>query len=154
MSRLQNSFAPDNPDLPQSFSYPTSAIGAGVYDQNNRKTWSAPNKDPFGGGGLDDPFQRRSGYNSHSNGGGYQPSFGDNRQQRVRRGGGGGNGEPPHVDRRSYLQQLSEQVEEQKRRKAKEQAEANTDWWEKKKDPTLPEYKAPHPSQVRLMVVS
>ena len=55
-------------------------------DQASRKTWSAPNKDPFTRGGpLDDPFQRRSGYGGQSSnsGGGYQPSFGgDNRHQR------------------------------------------------------------------------
>ena len=38
MSRLQNSFAPDNPDLPQSLSYPTSAVTGGYDQVNNVET--------------------------------------------------------------------------------------------------------------------
>ena len=155
LTRLQQSIAaPDTEDSPQSFSYPTSAIG-GPPDYG-RKTWSAPNKDPFGGGGgggLEDPFQRRSGQGAGRSanggaGGGYTPSFGVDQQRagRARRGGGGG--DPPQVDRRSYLHELSEQVEEQRRRRAREAAEAGTDWWEKKKLPAEAEYRAPHPNQV------
>ena len=149
LSRIQNSVAPDDPDHPQTFSYPTSAVH-GHEDYGARKTWSAPNKDPFGGGlgGLGDPFQRRSGRPGQSQG--YEPSFGgsgDNR--RGHRRGGGGTGEPPPVDRRSYLAQLSQQMEDQQRRRARETQEASTDWWEKRKPPAEAEYKAPHPNQVR-----
>merc|ERR1719422_1674152 len=157
LSRLQNSVAPENEDVQQSFSYPTSAIN-GSQDYGTRKTWSAPNKDPFGGGGLDDPFQRRSGYGgSHHNNsnigvGGYQPSFGGDGRQRGR---GRQNidelaGQMKQSDRHqknAYLHELAEQVEEQKRRRAKEQADASTDWWEKKKPPVEAEYKSPHPNQ-------
>ena len=153
MARIQNTVAPDNPDHPQAFSYPNSAIN-GHEDYGTRKTWSAPNKDPLGGGGLEDPLHRRSGRHPHGQGGasaGYEPSFGgggDNR--RGHRRGGGGTGEPPPVDRRSYLSELSQQVEEQQRRRARETAEAGgQDWWERKR-PAEAEYKAPHPSQVRI----
>ena len=152
LARIQNTVAPDNPDHPQAFSYPNSAIN-GHEDYGTRKTWSAPNKDPLGGGGLEDPFQRRSGRHQQGPGGasaGYEPRFGgggDNR--RGHRRGGGGTGEPPPVDRRSYLSELSQQVEEQQRRRARETAEAGgQDWWERKR-PADAEYKAPHPSQVR-----
>ena len=38
-------------------------------------------------------------------------------------------------------------MEEQRSRREREQREANTDWWEKKKAPET-EFKAPHPNQV------
>ena len=38
-------------------------------------------------------------------------------------------------------------MEEQRRRKEREQKDADTDWWEKKKAPET-EFKAPHPNQV------
>ena len=89
LSRIQNSVAPDDPDHPQTFSYPTSAVH-GHEDYGARKTWSAPNKDPFGGG-LGDPFQRRSGRPGQSQG--YEPSFGGSGDNgRGHRRGGGGTG--------------------------------------------------------------
>ena len=122
--------APDTADLPQSFSYPTSAQ-PGLDHSHSRRTWSAPNKDP-----LQDPFKRPAPSQSQS---GYQPSFGSSDgQQRGRRG---------QQDRRSYLQDLEVQMEEQRRRKEREERDAGTDWWEKKKAPAT-EFKAPHPNQV------
>ena len=135
LSRLQHSVAPDNPDVPQSFSYPSSAQ-PGQFPPG-RRTWSAPNKDP-----LDDPFKRRSGPAQTQPG--YQPSFGSGENHGRGRRGGGGAGQQ---DRRSYLQDLEVQMEEQKRRKEREAREADTDWWEKKKAPGT-EFKGPHPNQV------
>ena len=160
---MQGSVEPDasgdyQPDYGYSKSYPNSAGGA--LEALGRKTWSAPNKDPFGteelqkemdrnfrpnAQELDDPLQRKSSYSGQSYGSGYQPSFANGGSNaRVRRGGG--NAAPQGVDRGRYMQELEEQMQEQKRRKEREEAEAGTDWWEKKK-PTLNEYKVPHPSQ-------
>ena len=131
LSRLQSSVAPDNPDVAQSFSYPSSAQ-PGQFSQS-RRTWSAPIKDP-----LEDPFRRTGPASSQP---GYQPSFATGDQgSRVRRGGA-------QQDRRTYLHDLELQMEEQRRRKEREQREADTDWWEKKKAPET-EFKAPHPNQV------
>ena len=127
--------APDQPDVPQSFSYPSSAQPGPQFSQS-RRTWSAPNKDP-----LDDPFKRNTGPVQSQPG--YQPSFGSgDNNHRGRRGGGGGG-----QDRRSYLHDLEQQMEEQRSRREREQREANTDWWEKKKAPET-EFKVPHPNQV------
>ena len=130
LSRLQQTVAPDPGDLPQSFSYPTSAQ-PGLDSSHSRRTWSAPNKDP-----LDDPFKRRGPAQQQTS---YQPSFGSgDSHQRGRRG---------QQDRRGYLQDLEQQMEEQRRRREREQREDGTDWWEKKKAPVT-EFQAPHPNQV------
>ena len=125
-------------------------------DQQLRKTWSAPNKDPFGaeelqreinqrqfvrGDKLEDPLQRNKGQAGQSYSSGYEPSFG----ARARRGGA--YAAAPVSEREKYLQELEEQMKEKKMRKEKEKAEAVTDWWEKKK-PADNYYRMPHPSQV------
>ena len=123
--------APDDGDLPQSFSYPSSAL-PGPDVSSGRRTWSAPNKEP-----LDDPFKRHGAAHYQP---GYQPSFGSgDSQQRARRG---------QQDRRSYLHDLETQMAEQRSRREREQKEAGLDWWEKKKAPEN-EFKAPHPNQVQ-----
>jgi len=106
-----------------------------------RKTWSAPNKDPFGGE-LQDPFKR-----SHSTGrtsqSGYEPSFGiGGSQARGRRGRGNAQG----FDQARYMSELSQQMEEQKARKAAEEEAQGRDWWEGKSS-SVPEYHGPHPGQ-------
>jgi len=162
LTRLQGSVAPDangdySTDYAYSKSYPNSAnVNT---DSLGRKTWSAPNKDPFGADELqkqmnknfgrteelEDPMQRNKSHSGQSYGSGYQPSFGNGGSNpRARRGGG--NAPPPVSDRERYMQELEEQMQEQKRRKEREEAEGGTDWWEKKK-PTENEYKVPHPSQ-------
>ena len=160
---MQGSVEPDangdySTDYGYSKSYPNSANAN--MEALGRKTWSAPNKDPFGAeelqkemdksfrrsSELDDPLQRNKSHSGQSYGGGYQPSFGNGGSNaRVRRGGG--NAAPPASDRGRYMQELDEQMQDQKRRKEREEVEAGTDWWEKKK-PTTNEYKVPHPSQV------
>ena len=124
-----------------------------------RRTWSAPNKDPFGveelqkqmdqkfrkNEQLEDPFQRHKSHSGQSYTSSYTPSFGQGGPT-VRGRRGGGNAAPPPADRGRYMQELEQQMLEQKMRKEKEEEEAGTDWWEKKPPPS--EYKTPHPSQV------
>ena len=133
-------------------SYPTSATTN--VENVGRKTWSAPNKDPFGLSEkhqqemerksrrtrteLDDPLKRKSA-NKSPNQEGYQPSFGMN------------NGRPVTNSRR-YMKELEEQMADQKRRKEKEDKEKETDWWEKRK-PLVAEFKVPHPNQVLLVII-
>ncbi|XP_023340171.1 vicilin-like seed storage protein At2g18540 isoform X2 [Eurytemora carolleeae] len=109
-----------------SNSYPSSAQA----QDPARKTWSAPNKDPFGPlpdlTNLADPMGRRS-QAQNSGSSGYVPSFGSGQPLRGRRGGG--NAAPPVLDRASYIQELRQQMEEQDRRKAEEKN--GKDWWEK-----------------------
>ena len=100
------------------------------YQQSqNKKTWSAPNTDPFGTEQLEmelnkkvakaklqleDPLQRKSSNPGHSQGGGYQPSFaGGGARVRGRYGGGSRNSAPPGMDHKTYLQELEEQMQEQ-----------------------------------------
>ena len=125
-----------------------------------RKTWSAPNKDPFGAEELqreinkqfdrreelEDPLQRNRSQAGQSHGSRYEPSFGSaGAGTRARRGGG--YNATTVSERGKYLQELEEQMQEKKKRKEREKAEAATDWWEKKK-PAENGYKMPHPSQV------
>ena len=130
-----------------SKSYPNSA--SNNVEIVGRKTWSAPNKDPFGLSEkhqqemerksrrtrteLDDPLQRKSAHKSQ-NQEGYQPSFCMSNGRSV-------------TNSRRYMKELEEQMADQKRRKEKEDKEKETDWWEKRK-PLVAEFKVPHPNQV------
>ena len=142
MSRLQGHTEQDHK---YSKSYPNSATNNA--ENNGRKTWSAPNKDPFGlsennqqgldtnsrrtRAELDDPLQRKAAHKTQE---GYQPSFGMNNGNRV-------------TNSKRYIKELEEQIADQKRRREKEDKEKGTDWWEKRK-PLVPDFKVPHPNQV------
>ena len=151
LSRLQG-YDEQDEHCRYSKSYPNSATNN--VENVGRKTWSAPNKDPFGLSEkhqqemerksrrtrteLDDPLQRKSAHKSQ-NQEGYQPSFGMS------------NGRPVTNSRR-YMKELEEQMADQKRRKEKEYKEKETDWWEKRK-PLIAEFKVPHPNQVLLVII-
>merc|ERR1719234_215978 len=135
LSRLQGSLNDSGPSVSEPALAPASP----------RKTWSAPNKDPFGAD-LQDPFKRSqsTGRTSQS---GYEPSFGIGGGSQVPRGRrGGGNAAPHGYDQARYMHEPSQQMDEQKARKAAEDQDQGRDWWEGK-GPSVAEYRGPHPSQ-------
>ena len=154
LSQLQG-YNEQDENYPNDYRYSKSCPNSGTNNVENagRKTWSAPNMDPFGlsenhqldterkprrsRGELDNPLQRNPSHKSQTQKG-YQPSFGTNIERRA------GNS-------RRYMKELEEQMADQKRRKEQEDKEKETDWWEKRK-PLVPEFKVPHPNQVLLII--